>query len=119
MFEDWEVGCFSLIVIGLFGLAIFSHWEWSEDNVSGIVYSTQNDVVLSGKTDFKVRASVDTYINEKNESSYCLVANSQYKTLVNRAAADKNIKVNVTTKKGFWFKMPWSCVDNVTVTEVK
>lgn len=119
-----EVGCMTLIVltvIAFFTLVLFTRIEWSEDNVSGIVYSTTNNAAISGNTNFKVRASVDTYINEdkSNESAYCLPPNSQYKELVNKAAADKNIKVNVTTKKGFWFKLPWSCVDNVAVTEVK
>ena len=108
-----------LFFISLIPLAIFSKWEWSEDNVSGIVYNTTNNSVVSGNTKFSVRAAVDTYVSEENQSSYCLPPNSQYKDLVNKAAADKNIKVQVTTKKGFWFKAPWTCVDYVTVTEIK
>jgi hypothetical protein len=116
-------GFIILVILGVVGvifLAIFSKWEWSEDNVSGIVYSTTNNGPIAGNTNFKVRASVDTYIDkDTNESAYCLPGNSPYKELVNKAAADKNIKVQVTTKKGFWFKAPWTCIDNVTVTEVK
>lgn len=119
-----EVGCFTLLVlafVAFFTLLLFTRIEWSEDNVAGIVYSTTNNAAISGNTNFKVRASVDTYINEdkSNESAYCLPPNSQYKELVNKAAADKAIKVNVTTKKGFWVKLPWTCIDNVTVAEVK
>jgi len=108
-----------LLVTGFFGLLIFTRVEWSEDNVSGIVYNTTNNSAISGNTRFSIRAAVDTYVSEENQSSYCLPPNSQYKELVNKAAADKTIKVQVTTKKGFWVKAPWTCVDNVVVTEVK
>lgn len=121
--EDWFAGAvilfIILIVVGMFGALLFSRWEWSEDNVSGIVYNTTNNSVVSGNTKFSVRAAVDTYVSEENQSSYCLPLNSPYKELVNKAAADKNVKVQVTTKKGFWIKAPWTCVDNVTVTEIK
>ena len=110
----------ALFFVVLIPLALFSRWEYSEDNVSGIVYDTTNNGAISGNTNFKVRASVDTYIDkDSNESAYCLPPNSPYKELVNKAAADKTIKVQVTTKKGFWFKAPWTCIDNVRVTEVK
>lgn len=115
-------GCAVLIVlaiVGFFGLALFSHWETSEDNVSGIVYNTKNNALISHNTRFSVRASVDTYTNERNESSYCLPPNSPYKDLVNKAAADKTVKVDVKTKKGFWLRAPWACINNITVTEVK
>lgn len=108
-----------LFVLALIPLVLFSRWEVSEDNVSGIVYSTTNNSAISGNTHFKIRASVDTYINENNESAYCLPPNSPYKALVNKAAADKTVKVQVTTKSGFWWKAPWTCIDNVTVTEQK
>lgn len=118
------IGLIVLFFVALIPLAIFSKWELSEDNVSGIVYSTTNNGAISGKTTFKVRASVDTYIyndgkGNTNESAYCLPANSPYKKLINEAAADKRIKVQVTTKKGFWLKSPFTCIDNVTVTRVK
>lgn len=105
--------------VSMIFLAVFSRWEISEDNVSGIVYNTSNNSVISGNTHFSIRAGENTPVTQENKSSYCLPPNSQYKELVNRAAADKRIKVNVTTKKGFWWKMPWTCIDNVTVTEVK
>lgn len=104
------------IVILLF-IAIFTKIEWSEDLVSGIVYNNTNNRAISGATGFSVRASVDTYTNEDNTSSYCLPPNSPYKALVNKAAADKSVKVVVSTKKGFWIKAPWTCIDNVTVTQ--
>lgn len=104
-------------IVGLAVLLFFTRWEWSEDLVSGIVYNNTNNAVISGNTDFKVRAAVDTYVNEDNESSYCLPPNSPYIPLVNKAAADKTIKVIVKTKKGFWFEMPWTCIDNVIVEQ--
>ena len=120
-FEDVTLGCMGLIFLAFFafiGVAIFSNWAWSEDNVSGIVYNTTNNGFIAGNTDFKVRAAVDTYVNESNESSYCLPKGSPYIALVNEAARDKNIKVQVTTTKGFWFKMPWTCINNVKVEKL-
>lgn len=111
-----------VIVLGLIALlflVIFSEIEWSEDNVSGVVYNTTNNAAISGNTDFSIRAAVDTYVSEENRSSYCLPPNSPYKGLVNKAASDKSVKVVVTTKKGLWLKMPWTCIDNVIVTEQK
>lgn len=107
----------TVVVILFIGLLFCHRWEWSEDNVSGVVYNTTNNAIISGNTDFKVRAAVDTYINEDNESSYCLPPNSPYKELVNKAAADKSVRIIVTTKKGFWLKAPWTCINNVTVTQ--
>lgn len=107
------------IVPLLIALVLFSHIELSEKNVSGIVYNTSNNGFISGKTKFSVRAAVDTYVSEENQSSYCLPPGSQYIDLVNRAARDKNIKVQVTTRKGIWRKMPWTCADYVKVEEVK
>lgn len=115
-------GCITLFVLSIvviFGLLIFSRWEVSEDNVSGIVYNTENNGFVSGATYFSVREAADTYVSEENKSSYCLPKESPYVALVNKAARDKSIKVVVTTKKGFWFKMPWTCVNNVTVEEAK
>jgi hypothetical protein len=121
--EDFVTGFFAMLVIlffvGVFGLLIFSKWEWSEDNVSGIVYNTQNNKAVSGNTTFSIRAGENTPVTEENKSSYCLPPNSPYKDLVNRAAGDKRIKVQITTSKGFWVKSPFTCVANVTVTEVK
>lgn len=106
-----------VVLLSIIPLAIFSKWEWSEDNVSGIVYNTENNGPISGATSFSVRAAVDTYVSEENKSSYCLPKESPYIALVNKAARDKSIKVVITTKKGFWFKAPWTCVNNVTVEE--
>ena len=106
-----------LVVAVVLFLAIFSRWEVSEDNVSGVVYNTTNNSVVSGNTHFSVRASEDTFVSEENRSTYCLPPDSPYIDLVNRAAADKDIKVVVTSEKGFWLKMPWTCIDNITVTE--
>ncbi len=128
MYDDYDGGSFwsvlgiltvILLVLGFFFLIIFTRVEWSEDNVSGIVYNTTNNSAISGNSHFSIRAAVDTYVSEENKSSYCLPPNSQYKELINKAAAYKTVKVQVTTKKGFWVKAPWTCVDNVVVTEVK
>jgi len=114
------MGLLVVILSFLVGLAIFSQWTWSEENVSGIVYNTSNNGFVDGKTKFMVRASVDSYIDpEANQSSYCVPQSSPYKELINKAAANKNIRVQVQTRKGFWIKAPWTCIDNVVVTEVK
>lgn len=112
------------LVIGLFVVLLFfaliTGWKSSNERVSGIVYNTSNDSLIGGKTRFSVRASEDTYVSEENQSSYCLPHGSKYIDLVNRAAEDKRIKVVVTESKFFEFPMaPWTCKDNVTVTEVK
>lgn len=108
-----------LLIVGFF-LAIFTmRFKASNDVVSGIAYNTKNDKLFSGNTSFSVRGGVDTYVSEENQSSYCLPPNSQYKELVNRAAEDKDIKIKVEAKKYFAFQAPWTCKDNVTVTEVK
>ncbi|MBP9839977.1 MAG: hypothetical protein KBC44_03325 [Candidatus Pacebacteria bacterium] len=113
------IGVAGILISAFVALLIFGKPFFSEQNVSGVVYNTTNNGFISGNTNFKIRASVDTYINENNESSYCLPPNSQYKELVNKAASDKNIKVQVTTKKGFWWAKPWTCIDNIEVREIK
>lgn len=116
-----------IVVIVCAALAIGFFWgiaclrlEPSEQIVSGIVYNTTNDGAFSGNTNFSVRADVNTYVSKGNESSYCVPGNSPYKALINKAAANKSIKVVVTTKKYFGFVAnPFICVNNVTVTEEK
>lgn len=88
----------------------------SEQNVSGIAYNVKNNTFISGNTHFSVRASEDTYVSEENKSSYCLPPNSPYIALVNEAAKDKSIKINVQTDKMFRVvAAPWVCADNVKV----
>lgn len=88
----------------------------SEENVAGIAYNVKNNTFISGNTHFSVRASEDTYVSEENRSSYCLPPNSPYIKLVNEAAADKSIKINVQTDKMFHVESaPWKCADNVKV----
>lgn len=88
----------------------------SEQNVSGIAYNVKNNTFISGNTHFNVRASEDTYVSEENRSSYCLPPNSPYIKLVNEAAKDKTIKINVQTDKMFRVvSAPWVCADNVHV----
>ena len=108
-----------LLVLGLFFVMFFVRFKLSNEIVSGIAYNTTNDRAISGATCFSVRASEATYVNEDTKSSYCLPKHSPYKTLVNRAAADKRVKIEVEAHKYFAVKLPWTVVPNVTVTEVK
>jgi hypothetical protein len=108
-----------LLVVGLIFAMFFVRFKLSNEVVSGIVYNTTNDRAISGATCFSVRASEATYVNEETKSSYCIPGNSPYKTLVNRAAADKRVKVTVEAHKYFTVKAPWTVYPNVTVTEVK
>ena len=92
----------------------------SEQNVSGIAYNVRNNTFISGNTHFSIRASEDTYVSEENRSSYCLPPNSPYIALVNEAAKDKSIKLNIQTEKNFEVvAAPWVCADNVTVKRAK
>lgn len=109
---------FLLVVVVI--LAPFTvRFKLSNETSSGIVYNTTNDRFISGATQFSVRAGENTPITEENQSTYCLPPNSPYKDLVNRAAADKRVKVRVDAHKYFVIKAPWVCHDNVKVTEVK
>jgi hypothetical protein len=119
-YAAWGCGIVVALFVGLLiFMGLFVKWEMSEDLVSGIVYNNTNNGPIAGNTRFKIRASVDTYVNEDNTSSYCLPPGSPYIPLVQKAAADKTVKVVVTTKKVFTVKAPWTCIDNVTVTEEK
>lgn len=108
-----------LLVIGLLFMFIFVRFRLSNETTSGIAYNTTNDRFISGATQFSVRAGESTYTTEENQSTYCLPPNSPYKELVNKAAADKRVKIRVDSHKYFAIKAPWVCQDNVTVTEVK
>lgn len=107
------------LVVGFFLLIFCVRFKLSNEVVSGIAYNTTNDRAISGATCFSVRAGENTYVSEENRSSYCLPKNSPYKTLVNKAAADKRIKIEVQAHKYFTVKAPWTVVPNVTVKEVK
>jgi len=111
-----------IILIVMFGVIFLLNGvkiEGSEKNVSGIVYNTRNNQFISGNTAFSIRAGENTPVTPENQSKFCLPPNSEYIELVNKAAADKNIKVNVTTKKIFTIAAPWYCPSNVIVLEVK
>lgn len=112
-----------LFVIGLvFGLIFsmfFVRFKLSNEVVSGIVYNTTNDRFISGATCFGIRASEATVVNEETKSTYCIPKNSEYKELVNRAAKDKRIKVEVEARKYFTVKAPWSVYPNVTIKEIE
>lgn len=96
-------------------------WSPSESRVSGVVYNVKNDEWISGNTSFAVRAAENTVVTEENESSYCLPKGSKYIELVNKAAEDKSIKVIVRTSKVSLrlVEGATTCVDNVTVEEIK
>jgi hypothetical protein len=126
MYEDetniWgAVGvlAFVLIIIGLIFSAFFVRFKLSNEIVSGIAYNTTNDRAISGATCFSVRASEATYVNQETKSTYCLPPNSPYKAIVNKAAADKRVKIEVEAHKYFTVKLPWHVVSNVTVKEIK
>lgn len=109
-----------LLGIVLVFVALFTvRFKLSNEITSGIVYNTTNDRFISGATQFSVRAGENTPVTEENQSVYCLPPNSPYKDLVNRASADKRVKVQVEAGKYFVIKAPWVCHDNVKVTEVK
>lgn len=108
-----------LLIIGLFLSLFVVRFKASNEVVSGIAYNTTNDRFISGATRFSVRAGENTPVTEENQSTYCLPPNSPYKELVNRAAEDKRIKIVVSAKKYFAIQAPWTCRDNITVTEVK
>ena len=113
----------ALFVIGFVFLVFFSiffvRFSGRNEEVSGIVYNTSYNHLISGNATFSVRAGIDTYVSQENQSTYCLPPNSPYLALVRKAAADKNVKVIVTTDKYFSIQAPWTCHNNVKVTEVK
>jgi hypothetical protein len=119
--QDGYVGAIIVLVIvlGLIFSAFFVRFKFSNEVVSGIAYNTTNDRFISGATCFGVRASEATYVNEETKSSYCLPPNSPYKGLVNKAAKDKRVKIEVEARKHFTVKLPWTVVPNVTVKEVQ
>jgi len=108
-----------LLIVGVIFAIFFVRFKLSNETTSGIAYNTTNDRFISGATQFSVRAGENTPVTEENQSTYCLPPNSPYKDLVNRAAKDKRIKIEVEAKKYFAIKAPWVCQDNVIVKEVK
>lgn len=118
-FDVWAPISMLAIFILLMLSIVFVKIEFSEQNVSGIVYNVKSNTWPAGNTDFSIRASENTYVSEENRSSFCLPAGSEYSGLINKAAEDKDIKLIVKTKRGFWVKAPWTCIDNVTVEEKK
>lgn len=113
-------GLLVAVVIILFVLSLFFvRFRLSNEIVSGIVYNTTNDRFISNATCFSVRAGENTPVTEENKSSYCIPSNSPYKELVNRAAADKRVKVTVTASKYFTIKAPWTVYPNVKVVEIQ
>lgn len=111
----------TLLIVGIIVYGFYTlfriRWTPSESRVSGIVYNVKNSEWISGNTSFSVRAAVDTYVSEENQSSYCLPSDSPYIELVNKAAENKQIKVIVKTSKVSFriVEGATTCVDNVTV----
>lgn len=118
-FTQLLIVVFFIVMIGLFITGLFIRWQPSNDVVSGIVYNTSKDNFPVGSTTFSVRAAVDTYVTEENQSSFCLPKGSPYIAIVDKAAQDKNVKVVVTKNKYFAVQAPWVCAPNVTVVETK
>lgn len=108
-----------LLIIGFFLTIFCVRFKLSNEVVSGIAYNTTNDRFISSATCFSVRASEATYVNQETKSTYCIPPNSPYKALVNKAAADKRVKIEVQAHKYFTIKAPWTVYPNVTVKEVK
>jgi hypothetical protein len=108
-----------LLIVGFLFAIFFVRFKLSNEVVSGIAYNTTNDRAISGATCFSVRASEATYVNEETKSTYCVPPNSPYKELINRAAGDKRVKIEVQAHKYFTVKAPWTVYPNVTVKEVK
>lgn len=117
--EVLGAGFVLLLVLGVLFAMFFVRFKLSNEVVSGIAYNTTNERAISGATCFSVRASESTYVTEENQSSYCLPGDSPYKALVNKAAADKRVKIEVEAHKYFTVKLPWHVVSNVTVKEVQ
>lgn len=107
------------LILGFIFALFFVRFKLSNETVSGIVYNTTNNRFISDATCFSVRASEATYVNEETKSTYCVPPNSPYKEIINKAAADKRVKVRVDANKYFTVKAPWTVYPNVTVTEVK
>lgn len=108
-----------LIIIALIFTMFFIRFRTSDEVTSGIAYNTSNNALISGNTTFSLRAGENTPVTSENQSTYCLPGNSQYKELVNKGAADKRVKLTVTSGKYFAWQWPWECNSNVTVTEIK
>src|SRR5581483_4127053 len=94
-----QSGFIEVLIVLFIGILLsamfFVRFKTSSERVSGIVYNTTNDHAISGATCFSVRAGENTYVDEKNQSSYCLPEGSPYISLVNRA----RIKVVVVAHK--------------------
>lgn len=118
--RTWTVVLGILVILYIIlWLPLSIKWETSEDLVSGIVYDNTNSDMFTGNSHFKIRASVEMNADAGTSRTYCLPSDSQYIPLVKKAAADKNVKVVVETRKSFKIMQPWSCNNNVIVTEQK
>lgn len=110
----------TIIVAAVFVFMLFfTSFKLNNEVTSGIAYNTTNDSFIGGNTNFSVRAGENTPVTEENQSQYCLPKGSPYIAVVNKAAADKRVKIEVHSNKHFTIRAPWQCASNVTVTEVK
>lgn len=108
-----------LLVFTFFFLIFFVRFHASQSEVSGIVYNTEANHLVNGNTTFSVRAGIDTYVGSQNQSNFCLPPHSPYTALVEKAANNKNIKVDITANKYFAIQSPFTCRANVIVKEIK
>lgn len=118
--QGWVAGFLTFIVVAaIFILPFFVSFKLNNEVTSGIAYNTTNDSFIGGNTNFSVRAGENTPVTEENQSTYCLPKGSPYIAVVNKAASDKRVKIEVHSNKHFTFKAPWVCASNVTVSEVR
>lgn len=90
-----------------------------DEIVSGIVYDASFDELISGNTNFKIRAAAEMYTDENTSATYCLPRGSKYEELIRKAAGDKTVKVKVTAHKFFEVKNTVvDCPETVEVEEI-
>lgn len=109
------------VICGLWLLSLLFRMDCrtNEEVVSGIVYDASFDEIISGNTNFKIRAAAEMPTDEKTSSTYCLPKGSQYEELIREAAGDKNVKVKVTAHKFFEVKNAiWDCPETIEVERI-
>lgn len=116
------IAIIALVAIPLFLIAklMCIDFRTQEEVVSGIVYDASFDEMISGNTNFKIRAAAEMYTDENTSATYCLPRGSKYEELIRKAAGDKTVKVKVTAHKFFEIKNTVvDCPETVEVEEIK
>ena len=112
-------GITMLCVFGIYKLCCI-RWQASEDAVSGIVYDSTFNDIISGNTFFKIRASAEMAVTKETSRTYCLPPGHEDTEIVRKAASNKAIKVTLTTDKFFGIMdNPWDCPSIVHVKEIE